>query len=166
MKRLTLTLAGLAISALAFTTTGCLGNGKATGGGWMPSTVEGEKVTFGFHSMCEASIGKASLSYKDHGADVSFKISQLELDDTTHANTLCGIASIDEFVDGAGFVGFYAPQPANAGPGGIAFIVYEDNGLPGKSNEDLMLVVLLDGIYDGYANLQLISHGQVNVSPE
>jgi hypothetical protein len=149
------------------TTVGCLGGtGRAGGGGWMPSVVSGEKATFGFHARCEDGIGKASLSYKDHGADVSFKVAQLTLDETTHANTLCGIGSVDQFVDAAVFFGAYTPQPASAGEGGVVFVGYADNGLPGQSNDDGMHVELHGGIYDGYFNQQVISQGQVNISPE
>jgi hypothetical protein len=155
------------VTALGLTTVGCLnGNGRAGGGGWIPSVVSGEKATFGFHAKCEDGIGKASLSFKDHGVDVSFKVAQLTLDETTHANTICGVASLDAFTDGADFVGTYTPQPASAGDGGLVFVGYTDNGLPGQSNEDQMGVALQGGIYNGYVNVQFLSQGQVNISPE
>lgn len=167
MNRIAFARSTLVVTALGMTTVGCLnGNGRAGGGGWMPSVVSGEKATFGFHAKCEDGIGKASLSYKDHGADVSFKVAQLTLDETTHANTLCGIASLDEFTDAANFVGTYTPQPVSAGEGGVVLVGYADNGLPGQSNEDAMVVELQGGIYDGYINVQIISQGQVNISPE
>jgi len=157
----------LIVTALGMTNVGCFGgSGRAGGGGWMPSVVEGEKASFGFHAKCEDGVGKATLSYHDHGLGISFNVAQLTLDETTHANTLCGIASVDEFTDAADFLGTYTPQPASAGEGGVILAGYADNGLPGPSNEDAMLVQLIGGIYDGYTNIQLISQGQVNISPE
>lgn len=167
MYRIATVRTALVVTALGLGTAGCLGtSGRAGGGGWMPSVVAGEKATFGFHTQCEDSLGKSSLAYNDHGAGVAFNVAQLALDETTHANTVCDVVSLDQFTDGAAFVGNYTPVPDTAGPGGLIVVAYADNGLPGPSNEDAMIVSLQGGIFDGYSNAQLVSQGQVMISPE
>lgn len=131
----------------------------------MPSVVQGQKATFAFQAQCKDSLARAQLSYNDHGANVVFTVDQLRLDETTHANTICDTVSLDQFTDGAAFVGNYVPVPANAGQGGLVVVAFADNGLPGPSNEDAMIVSLQGGIYDGYSNAQLISAGQVTIKP-
>lgn len=170
MNRLSLLfLAVVATSAAACVTA----DGKSGGGGWIPSTVPGAKATFGFHSKCDTAvdidgyhIGKSSLSYKDHGANVSFKVAQLSLDDSTHANSICGVGGLDEFYGSAGFVGVYTPQPASAGPGGLVLVAYIDNGIAGESPDDAIGVQLQGGIYDGYTNAQPLAQGQIHISAE
>ncbi|HEU4733269.1 MAG TPA: hypothetical protein VFT22_35495 [Kofleriaceae bacterium] len=155
------------VAAVGMGTIGCLGStGKASGGGWMPSVVTGEIATFGFHTKCEDSLGKSSLMYFDHGAEVAINVDQLALDETTHANTVCDVVALDQFTGGAAFVGNYVPIPTTAGQGGLIVVAYADNGLPGPSNEDAMIISLQGGIFDGYSNAQLISAGQVTIVPE
>lgn len=161
----------IAAALLATAITACVGgDGKAGGGGWIPSAVPGAKATFGFHASCQDNVGRASFSYKDHGAGVAFNVAQLTLDGSTHANTICSVDGAEEdgvpLTSTASFYGRYTPQPASAGPGGIVGVAFIDNGLAGLDADDDLAIVLEGGVYDGYINVQTLGHGQIQVRPE
>jgi hypothetical protein len=138
---------------------GCGTSGAASGGGWLPSATDAtKKATFGFHASCDgADHSTAQFTYRDQGANVNIRVNDL-LEDGS-GTPACGVTTdFSGSAFGGGFIGTYTTA---AGASGIAEVLYVDNGLAGRSNDDAIAVVLSGGVYDGYINVNTVSHGNI-----
>lgn len=143
-------------------TAGCV-PGHFTGVGALPSAVNPSQhasLVFNLHARDTDVDGyadwwKGPIVYRDAPAFVHF------------LGTITESAPPDEFFPESGyFVGRYQPIPRSLGPGGMFDSFILDLGIPGQLDpEDVVDIVIYDGVFAGYYNVGNLSCGQVWYRP-
>ena len=143
---------------------------KATGGGWIPSTIEG-KATFGFSAKCVdeetatgdlvATFAEGQLQYQDRAAGVQF---HAVLDPTSiifnEGDSCKDLKRRGSSGGNREFSGTYYPQPDGAS-GTIEVYVY-DSG-EGGIKQDYFRITLSGGEYPTYTNEGTVQGGNLHV---
>jgi hypothetical protein len=137
--------------AVTFVLTGCT---KMTGGGWIPSTVPGERATFGFTARCvtttisglpAAVLHDGEFEFEDHGAGVSIhgEVEPSPLQ-TFPGMTCKQLAESDpNLLKTGGFEGTYRTQGMEPSHDGTFVVVVHDGGRPGTIAGDRICVDLV-----------------------
>ena len=161
---------GIALVVLAslLVATGC---DKATGGGWIPSIVPGEKATFGFSARCKnrtvngtsfALLYDGQFEYEDHaappdGVRIHGDVEPFEVEGAT-----CEELDEPDTLPVAFLHGTYRAQPDDGtSPDGEFLVVVTDGGEPGTINGDHLHVELI-GLFT-YTNDGEVQGGNIQV---
>jgi hypothetical protein len=152
---------------------------KASGGGYIPSTIEGEKATFAFNGNCKNTtttdefgnvivigVVKGQLQYNDRAADVKFHADLVdEIDDFPGSSTPCEDAA--ELGDNSAFfTGFYRVSGGPKEAEGVVDLDVFDDGEPGINGDHVEISLTAfepGGTYDGYFNSGFVQGGNVQV---
>jgi hypothetical protein len=165
LRRVSYTAALVALTIVVLA--GC----NATGGGYIPSTIEGEKATFAFSAKCQnktlkTETGevvvaelKGQLQYNDHPADV--KIHGVFFARTT-GDSCEDFDTTDEDTDVFEGVYFVPGGPRREEDVGTVRLEVTDAGEPGI-NGDFVMISLFDGPHSGYTNSGFVQGGNVQV---
>jgi len=155
------------LSIFALVLTGCE---DFSGGGWIPALRDpSARATFGFSLHCSNTEGgvafTGSFEFHDHSVTVprpngqQAKLAIHGLLPSAVPGTSC--EALDAVFGAGVFLGTYTPQPPNLGPGGSFILQVQDNGKKGPSKEDVINVLLIGGVFDGYSNIGTLGGGQI-----
>jgi hypothetical protein len=160
---------------------GCAG--KFTGGGWIDSLAGAPaKATMGFNlDATQDDAGNFTYSgqfqYQDHGSFPDFPKGVGVHGVIDNVNIFTDVTVFELFFGGIDFefgdegltgdwvlfTGTYTPQPANLGAGGTIAGVACDTGVADPS--DFIVIQLIGGVFDGYANGGFLQGGNITFHP-
>jgi hypothetical protein len=149
---------------------------QATGGGYIPSTIEGEKATFAFNGKCTNTTMtdefgnviaevKGQLQYNDRAADVKFHADLVDSFIIPGSSDPCEDAA-DLGGDSADFTGFYRVSGGPKEAEGVVDLFVRDGGEPGINGDHVAIFLSAfqpGGTYDGYTNSGFVQGGNVQV---
>ncbi|HET6576386.1 MAG TPA: hypothetical protein VFG68_22490 [Fimbriiglobus sp.] len=163
---------------------GCAG--KFTGGGWIDSRAGAPaKATMGFNLQATGEDGgdleyRGQFQYSDHGSFAGFPdgvaihgvIDEVNIAEDIILGSLgFGGLGFDFGPDGLPgnavlFTGTYTPQPESLGDGGAIEGVVVAGGISDLDDpRDFVVIHLIGGVYDGYANGGFIQGGSFKYHP-
>lgn len=154
------------LCVLALVVLGCTAT-KGTGGGWMSSTVPGEKATFGFQAHCDprdqTATGctvRASGFYEDKAANVKMQLVAMEAAEAPAGPAIganCQISTVQ----------YRSTERSRPGPGSASVTVCDDDTLPAGPKEarvpDIFSIVVTSGPYAGYTNAGPVLGGNIKI---
>jgi hypothetical protein len=156
------------IAGFALLNAGCY---KATGGGWiptsMPYTTGGDRANFGFSAMCRNTkmpngspghvLYDGQLEW--HDGFVGFHGNVEPFDIMTLAGSCQDVRSTMPEQE-MSFKGTYRPQ--DGGESGLFQVGVRDGGTPG-ANGDFIIIQLIDGEFHLYENMGILQGGNIQV---
>ena len=148
------------LCALALALLGCTAT-KGTGGGWIPSTVPGEKATFGFEGHCDprglqpplGCTPRGTGHYDDKAANVQMQLVQLG---PTFGITCQGTT-----------VEYRSTERMRPGSGTATVSVCDNDTLPAGPDvarlADKFSITVISGPYTGYTNTGFVLGGNIKI---
>ncbi len=151
-----------AIAVCTLIVSGCIAEGKVTGGGWILGSDGIRKANYGFNSSsCDGEV-KGNFNYHDKAAGIKINGAVtatgqcVNSTDATDTNTNCSnTCSVGEYV-----VEFDYESKSQSSPGngsGVACLTDGGNG----NSADSVVVFLGSGPFAGYINSQDVSGGNI-----